>query len=530
MLDDFALSGCVFTESACVHWPFLCVESLARSDGLPTCSPGSIVVRSVGSFAFGYCGVQRADRSPVVSAASATHAVSADERGGRPACGRSSTGVPPGPTTGSARINFVPTHGVSRRWPGSSPPPRPSVRNNGTVPTRIHAIQWRADDDVLAFKMAGGRVVGQVASLGFDDILAGLAFIELRPWHRQLIFEFVDGYGFNCELGTARDLAPLRARPVVYLDQNQWSTMSKAIFAPYRVSDVTERTAARRLLEMAEAGSVILPLSAAHLAETGAWSNDVGRRELARTILAGSRGWQMRDALAVRAHEFQATLAGFAGLAVPSVPAVFTLEPYAALDPNARRGGHPDLPPDLPDSWRTGYLSTLSNVVYASCMLDRDPTPQGSVDGWLERVQLFATWLANERQRTKDQRRRSAQVFAASDITSELARAAIAVGATIEQVSAWTRQAWDQPALGAPAISLFRAAMVDKLLAGASWEGNDLTDLMYLCSAAGYADHVVAERRTIGLLRQATSRLNTEVGLHTRIAPLVDELVGCASG
>ena len=35
------------------------------------------------------------------------------------------------------------------------------------------------------------------------------------------------------------------------------------------------------------------------------------------------------------------------------------------------------------------------------------------------------------------------------------------------------------------------------------WEANDLVDIIFLCCAAGYADLVVGERRTIGYLRQA---------------------------
>ncbi|MGO7984131.1 hypothetical protein ACC691_40545, partial [Rhizobium johnstonii] len=67
---------------------------------------------------------------------------------------------------------------------------------------RIHAIQWRAEDDLLAFKLAGGRVIGEVAPEGFSKMLGGMALVEYRPWHRQLIFEFADGHGYTCDLGT----------------------------------------------------------------------------------------------------------------------------------------------------------------------------------------------------------------------------------------------------------------------------------------------------------------------------------------
>ncbi len=399
----------------------------------------------------------------------------------------------------------------------------PAMRENDLVSIRIHAIQWR-DDGLIAVKFSDGRVVAEADPTDLAVMLELFSVVEYRPWHRRLIFKFRDGHGFECELGTARDPSPTRGRPVVYLDQNHWSTLSKSLFAPQRVSD-SERLAAVRLLRMAEAGEVILPLSSAHLSETGAWSNDVGRAELSRTILAGSRGWQMRDALEVRAGEFRQRLAALAGIDIAPPAPVITLEPYAALDPSIRADDERvSLPDDLPEAWKFGYLSTLSNTVYVGCLLDREPTPRGSLAGWLARVQRFSSWLDGERQRSKSDRRKAARLFAAADVTKEIATAAAQIGATSTQATEWFAGAWDQMSLGAPAITLFRSVMVDKMLAGARWEENDLTDLMYLCTAAGYADHVVGERRTIGLLRQSVRRLNVAMQLHTKLATLVQSL------
>ncbi|WP_298866112.1 hypothetical protein [uncultured Microbacterium sp.] len=385
---------------------------------------------------------------------------------------------------------------------------------------RIHAIQWR-DDGLVAVKFADGRVVAEADPTELAGMLEQFSVVEYQPWHRRLIFKFRDEYGFECELGTVKDPSPVRGRPVVYLDQNQWSTLSKSLFAPERVSD-TERIAAVRLLKMAEAGDIILPLSSAHLSETGAWSNDAGRSELARTILAGSRGWQMRDVLEVRAEEFRHCLATLTGIDVAPPAPVMTLEPYAALDSSVRgEGDEVSLPADLPEAWRFGYLSTLSNTVYVACLLDREPTPRGSLAGWLARVQGFSSWLDGERQRSKSDRRKAARLFAAADATKEIAAAAAEIGSTPAQATKWFAGAWDQMSLGAPAITLFRSVMVDKMLAGARWEENDLTDLMYLCTAAGYADHVVGERRTIGLLQQSVRRLLHPVHLHTKLASVV---------
>lgn len=388
---------------------------------------------------------------------------------------------------------------------------------------RIHAIQWR-DDGLVAIKFADGRVVAEAGPTELVGMLEQFSVVEYQPWHRRLIFKFRDEYGFECELGSARDPSPIRGRAVVYLDQNQWSTLSKSLFAPQRVPD-TERLAAVRLLEMAEAGAVILPMSSAHLSETGAWSNDAGRSELARTILAGSRGWQVRDVLEVRADEFRQCLAAVGGIDMRPPMPVITLEPYAALDASVRGGDDEvSLPADLPEAWRFGYLSTLSNAVYVACLLNREPTPRGSLAGWMARVQGFSSWLEGERQRSKGDRRKAARLFAAADATKEIAAAAAEIGLTPAQATEWFARSWDEMTFGAPAITLFRSVMVDKMLAGARWEENDLTDLMYLCTAAAYADHVVGERRTIGLLQQSTRRLGTPVRLHTNLASLVRSL------
>jgi hypothetical protein len=377
----------------------------------------------------------------------------------------------------------------------------------------------------VAFKLGDGKTIGYPAPPGLGDTVRGMSMVEYRPFARRLLFQRDGGLVYDYEVGSTRDWSPVRGRPVIYLDQNQWSTLSKSVFAPHRLRSSEERDAALALLRLAEQKKVILPLSAAHLSETGAWSNTAGRRELADTILAGSAGWQMRDPLEIRSAEFRAALRASAGLPVEMMPDVFTLAPYAALDPAARGDTASPRLAGMPESWQWAQRTLVANVVLAACMLDQDPTPRGSLEGWLTNIQKFSTWLTSETERTKEQRRRSAYVYTFSDTTHEVANAALAAGVTPAQMGAWTKQTWDKPSLGAPGISLFRAAMVDKLVAGAKWEANDLTDLMYLCTAAAYADHVVGERRTTALLRQATARLKSPVRLHANLVGLLKSLV-----
>ncbi|QWS33042.1 hypothetical protein [Curtobacterium aetherium] len=389
----------------------------------------------------------------------------------------------------------------------------------------IEAFQWRADDNMVALRFRSGVVRGFSGDALHAIHAKDFAMVEVYPWRRSVFFKTTRGDGFSSRFGSRFNSSPLRDRPVVYLDQNQWSTLSKSVHAPWRVQSDDELKAAWRLIGLASSGRVVLPLSAAHLGETGSFGNDEGRYELAVAILSCSGGWQMRDPLQVRAAEFRQVLARSSGKPAALVPDVFTLEPYAALDPATREGSSPRKDhAELPAEWTYAYTASLSSMVYASMMLDQQATPRGDMTGWVQRVQEFSTWLSGETNRTKQQRRRAAEVFMFSDATREIARASFDAGLSLSEMSAWTQSTWHLPELGAPAISLFRATMIDKLLGSGRWEGNDLTDLFYLCTAAGYADHVVGERRTIGLLEQSVRRLHAPVKLHRTLASVVDAL------
>jgi len=97
-------------------------------------------------------------------------------------------------------------------------------------------------------------------------------------------------------------------------------------------------------------------------------------------------------------------------------------------------------------------------------MLDQQVTPRGDMKGWVQLMQKFSTWLSAETDRTKQRRRRSSEVFMFSDAMREIAQASLDEGLTPGEMSAWTQSAWHLQELGAPAISLFRATMIDKLL------------------------------------------------------------------
>ncbi len=88
------------------------------------------------------------------------------------------------------------------------------------------------------------------------------------PQESRLILRTVRGDDIVLKLPTLADLAPLHGRPTIYLDQNHWSTLAKTIHDPAHVRDEGERVAAQKLIDLARTHKVVLPMSAAHIAET----------------------------------------------------------------------------------------------------------------------------------------------------------------------------------------------------------------------------------------------------------------------
>ena len=139
------------------------------------------------------------------------------------------------------------------------------------------------------------------------DPTSAIVAMTWVPRANAMVFETDRGDNVAAELPTVDDLAPLNGRPVVYLDQNQWSTLANVVHAPERVP-VAEAEAAHTLIDMALASKVVLPLSAGHMSETCKWTNRDRRYALALTILKLSRGWQMRDPLELRRSEVRGAL------------------------------------------------------------------------------------------------------------------------------------------------------------------------------------------------------------------------------
>jgi hypothetical protein len=350
----------------------------------------------------------------------------------------------------------------------------------------------------------------------FSDVFVkSTYFMEMN----RIVLETERGDLLGAELPTLESMSPRNGRPVIYLDQKDWSSLANAIHGRNRLA-LAERQAADGLIELARARKIILPMSSAHMAETCKWTDSTRRYQLALTISQLSCGWQMQDPLTVRRSEFGRSLRNrYVRGQGPTWPDVFTLAPNAIHSSRAsdRRFVAPDLPADL--QLAADSMSSLSS--YFSVMLDKDHIQQGKSPGWVEKFQFITDWLAGQGHNGQ-QKRRSTDVYFLDDARKEIAEEAREAGLTVQQLQDWIHGPWKDDVAQMPCVGMFREVLHEKQVnGGTAWKANDLTDLMYLTCAAGYADYVVAERSAISQMKQASKRLKRVNNLYRNLNELI---------
>ncbi|WP_147434737.1 hypothetical protein [Micromonospora musae] len=353
---------------------------------------------------------------------------------------------------------------------------------------------------------------------------SAISVMNYSPPLNALHFRTLKGDEIGAELPEfGKEFSPKNGRPVIYLDQKDWSSLAKSIHAPEKVLPAAEREAAELLISLARAKKVILPLSAAHMAETCKWTNDEERYRLALTIVQLSAGWQMRDPLDIRRFEIRSALvARFKGETLDQ-PANITLEPHAkhgsrrsTRPPRQRRGFSPEI------ELAIDALTSVQGAI--DTMLDAKPVPMLPTPAWVSKFQGFTDWLAGEN-RTSQRKRQSIDVFFIADSMREMAQAAAEAGVSPEEMSVWLKKFSNEDITLMPSLGLFREALHQKHLnPGTRWENNDLTDLMYLTCAAAYADYAVGENSLVSQLEQAQKRLGRPTNVYRRLRDLVPVL------
>ncbi|QDY77676.1 hypothetical protein [Streptomyces qinzhouensis] len=316
----------------------------------------------------------------------------------------------------------------------------------------------------------------------------------------------------------------LGGRLVVYLDQNKWSEIGNALHAPSKVSD-SSRRAAEKLAQWVKEGRIILPASAGHHNETTKRFDTRKRYSLGLTVLQYSRGWQMRHPLQVRRNELHDSFCHRSGqlAKVRSAP-VFTLAPDALYSTAQRGMRHYSAPADFepPLAFTTEALVTATSSI--DVMLDTERIEPGPKTSWAEVNQRFSDWL-DEQDIDSQQKRKHIDAFFLTDIQKEVAEEAHSAALAIDDLSRWFLREAIGDIRRFPALGLFREMLHNRHLnKGTRWRLNDLTDMMYLSCAAGYADFVVCERHMRDPLAHGLRRLGLKTPVYRHLAEAVDAI------
>jgi hypothetical protein len=328
------------------------------------------------------------------------------------------------------------------------------------------------------------------------------------------------GHDILIELPRPTELAPVAGRPVIYLDQNHWSTLANAIHQPERVANKEELGAATHLIELATRRRIVLPMSSAHMAETCKQADGEQRYRRALTLAQLSGGWQLRDPLDIRRLELRQALIGRYHGQRHVAPAAVTLEPDAAIRAG-RHKSHCEVDPELSEEarWAVHVLGCVGGIL--DSMLDVGHVPVLPVPGWVADFQAFATFIAENPTGPEMKRRRTHAKFIA-DLGRELPEEAHRAAITPEQMSDWALNHSEDDLRQMPALGLFREVMHEKLCnGGLRWEQNDLVDMMYLTAAGGYCDYVVGERAHASHIRHGLRRLGRAGNIYSSLRTLV---------
>ncbi|MFC4466107.1 hypothetical protein ACFPH6_16505 [Streptomyces xiangluensis] len=311
----------------------------------------------------------------------------------------------------------------------------------------------------------------------------------------------------------------LEGRLVVYLDQNMWRPVSEALHGGATVES-KDRDAADQLAEWVRNRRIVLPASAGHYHETTKWSLADKRYRLGLTILQLSRGWQMRDPLQVRRDEIDGMFRGWLSQGDDvRAASVFTLAPNSLHSASRMTPYTPPSDFSFDDAFRLVSLTSAS--AYIDVMLDTERVEPGPEPGWVQSNQQFSDWLDGQNWDSQ-QKRRSIDAFLFADLQRDLAEGAHATGLSPQDLQRWGQKQPMDCLSTLPATGLYREMLHNRHLnKGTTWQRNDLTDMLYLSCAAGYADFVVCERH----MREPLERGVRRLGLRTKVFRRLSEVI-----
>ncbi|MGG7655357.1 hypothetical protein [Kocuria rosea] len=379
---------------------------------------------------------------------------------------------------------------------------------------------WILDMEEKQIKaiLQDGRETSTPISDG-DPLLDSEIAKSIFDWEKRWIFNLTKkGHLIISSAYNALGEPPLSGQPVVYLDQNHWSTVAHSLLDAERVKAPARLEAATRVATLANDAGIILPLSSAHLKETTHLYG--GRRyNLGVTIAHLSGGWQMRHPIEVWKSEVLMVLAEVSKVPQPrrTTAPVITLEPQAALK------GTPEVREMEADA--NLFLLTLTEP---SATLDLLIHPE-KIDpitspGWIERNQAITKYVSELELDTRLKRLEALKFFWLECIqmtTREIE------GLELDQdaIKRLSIREIEAHILAQPMLSYLSHLFVQRYInKSIQWKMNDLTDMIFLASAAGYCDYVVAEKHTGTQLQQMQRSAGQKLTIFTSIEDLVTAL------
>lgn len=401
-----------------------------------------------------------------------------------------------------------------------------------TVTTGLEHVESLTIDyeqGLLEIRTVDGRVVRQRGGAALPSRPNGpLDFkrVTFRP--ADLVMTTVTTWDleFEAEVFANDDqLARRSGRPVIYLDQNKWIQVLQAIHRPERVHG-SDLAPTLRLIHLAQAKQVILPISSGHWIETAKVYGE-RRSHLAAAMVGLSRGWLMCDPLLVRACEMRALFTKPSDATGTSIrEPVFTLDPhqlYAEPSPTYIPRG-----PGLPSEW-VDLISALSGAQAVLGVLLENERTQSSeglkaAASWAAVHQRFATHLATEAATRPHLRALTLYRFLA-DLGHGPLQAAHEAGLSPSDYVRWLRSRADADIAQLPYLGRKREVIHLRLLNPQSaWKPNDLVDTLFLPCAAGYADYVVCENQAGDYLQRVARNHLDGATVFTSIRDLVAAL------
>lgn len=381
---------------------------------------------------------------------------------------------------------------------------------------------WAIDHDkrqVTIVLREGENITGPLG----DDGIAALPDIahSIFDWDKFWITTItrrhhtIHTMGYNA--ASEREVGP--HRPTIYLDQNKWSELARAVLVPERVRTSDEMYAAREVVRFASDDGAILPLSSAHLLETSRLSGD-RRYEVGVTIASFSAGWQMRHPWKVFEQEAIEALAR-------RLPAklIDTGRPVVTTEPNAwmQDAGAMGLGP-RPEANTALFISMLSAAgVMVQQLIDPEAEQRESLTAWVS-IHERITSQFETLKLPKDQRRALARRRFWNENIGTYRQALLKVFGPIDFPmfsDKELKKLLHEGRMTGLLSELFATRFVDQ---STKWESNDLVDMLFLSCAAAYCDYVVAETKTATQLQQIQRRLGIRVNVFSNLQSLVEAL------